>query len=280
MAKTKARKIAKPCARCGEMFEVLPCYIERYKYCSKECRSRRVSKVCKYCGKDFWVHESTTKWGNGTFCSKECKNEYSKEHLIVNKTCCFCGKEFESYKAANQNYCSKECWYNSGSVIKTCDHCNEVIKVRKSKHDARNKTYCSYDCYRAGQIKQQDVICDFCGNKLTRTPSRIYPHNYCNVECQHEYAKKRVAKICEQCNTEYEIKTSRSDLTRFCSQDCKAKWQSENRCGENNFLFNSVSMPCDHCGDTIFVPPSDLTIKLKHFCSRACTCAYYSVNLS
>lgn len=67
----------KLCKGCGKAFEVKPS-LDRIKYCSQQCKqqAKRVTLVCRQCGKNWWTWKSQTiipgRPGAGQFCSKAC----------------------------------------------------------------------------------------------------------------------------------------------------------------------------------------------------------------
>lgn len=123
----KTKKIECNCLYCGKKFSVLKSAVEKWgagKYCSIECRvnsqkgttriSKKVSRICLTCGKEFFVKPKTVKAGGGKYCSRGCtiigsrgenynientdrkSGEYSEWRRMVYKrdnwTCQKCGK--------------------------------------------------------------------------------------------------------------------------------------------------------------------------------------------
>lgn len=82
-----------------------------------------MNKKCEFCGKDFEVNNSRTK-----YCSRECcreadkknkREKYAKEYGIGEKHICLrCGKEYKT-KSAKSRFCSHSCsniWSARGRV--------------------------------------------------------------------------------------------------------------------------------------------------------------------
>ena len=92
-----------------------------FKLGPKGCRKtkgRCVKKVCKYCGKEFYV---SITYGKGDYCSKECSNKSKIVHHKPNVICAYCGKPFykkpSQIKLSKEHCCSKECMGKLRSVI-------------------------------------------------------------------------------------------------------------------------------------------------------------------
>jgi hypothetical protein len=107
--------VIQTCQFCGKEFQ-FPKYrvgLGYGKYCSIECKNKgikhprkeRTEKICRRCGKAFYVLPSQLKRENGagTYCSWEC---YCPPTI---KKCLECGKEFRAYLSSGQKYCSKFC---------------------------------------------------------------------------------------------------------------------------------------------------------------------------
>lgn len=77
-----------------------------------------IEKICKTCGKTFYVKPW---YGKGMFCSKECADIAKIVNHTPNVTCAYCGKSF--YKKPSQiarnkvHCCSKECMGNLRRII-------------------------------------------------------------------------------------------------------------------------------------------------------------------
>ncbi len=74
------------CKICGKKFLWRKSRLKYYstECCSKKCagiaRRNRVKKICKNCGKEFEIKESSTvrKYPRGVYCSPDCYHEYSQ----------------------------------------------------------------------------------------------------------------------------------------------------------------------------------------------------------
>ena len=104
-----------------------------------EYQKGKNKRICKYCGKVFYVY--TYDYRKRKFCSMEC---YHKSCTNANsdkweiRTCPTCGKKIKSYKSNPQKYCSVECqYYNRSKVI-----------LKKSDY----KTYFKSRCVVCGKL--------------------------------------------------------------------------------------------------------------------------------
>ncbi len=66
---------------------------------------------------------------------------------MIFKTCKYCGKEFRTYAAADQTFCSRECYrkYAKGeTVTKKCEYCGKPFQVKATWGSF--KRFCSSQC--------------------------------------------------------------------------------------------------------------------------------------
>lgn len=69
----KIKLVKVVCARCGSIFECLPCHAKIKKFCNRACfRVKPVERKCRFCGKRFWSKPSAVRRGSGLYCSKQC----------------------------------------------------------------------------------------------------------------------------------------------------------------------------------------------------------------
>jgi len=119
----------------------------------KAKRRPKVLRICRECGKEFFIHQSHVDQGGGIFCSRRCSGiSNSKTRPPVVRKCKLCGKEFQTRKSRINDgrgvFCSKECSYKGrgrrkpeqrGSLV--CKLCGKVF-VGKTKR----QVYCSGKC--------------------------------------------------------------------------------------------------------------------------------------
>jgi len=135
----------------------------------------KVKRVCKECGKEFFVKPSMVKNGRGNYCSKECMGKsYSKLRTGSSNPswsggklkclCKECGKEFfvqaNLVKRGYGIYCSKECMCKSyskirgkfhpswkdGMQLQICERCGKQFMVQKRLIKCGFGRFCSNKC--------------------------------------------------------------------------------------------------------------------------------------
>ena len=197
----------------------------------------KVRRICKWCGKEFYVIPSVAKNGRGTFCSRECASKWRSKNLIGDKNptynkaklnCKYCGKPFfvPQSRVETAKYCSRDCknkWQSdhlSGEnsvhykerIKTTCSFCGKDIYVRTSLIAKEFGNFCSTEC--AGKWRSEHL----CGGN--------------NANWQNKITKM----VCKCCGKEFYVKESilKRGRGKFCSKECYDKWQSENLSGENS----------------------------------------------
>lgn len=80
------RRIEQTCIGCGKTFYAQPNQVERITgdgmYCSRECRRKRMEKVCGWCGGSFEIQVCQERWGMGKFCSKKCYSAWQSKNIV------------------------------------------------------------------------------------------------------------------------------------------------------------------------------------------------------
>ena len=100
----KGIRIKKVCQFCGKVFYIIPARQRASgkfagKYCSRECSDKgragsgstrwqgdNIKRVCKTCGKIFFVRPSKLKNSRGKFCSRRCNSIYVMKHMKMENT--------------------------------------------------------------------------------------------------------------------------------------------------------------------------------------------------
>ena len=100
----KGKRIKKVCQFCGKEFYIIHARQKQAgkfagKYCSRECSDKgragsgstrwqgdNIKRVCKTCGKIFFVRPSKLKNDRGKFCSRRCKSIYVMKHMKIKNT--------------------------------------------------------------------------------------------------------------------------------------------------------------------------------------------------
>jgi hypothetical protein len=189
--------------KCGCVFEVTKSVIKKGggKYCSKECTSRQVARICEFCGQEFYTFQSEVSRGGGKYCSKECGHQSKKNP--VERICLYCGEKF----------------FVTKSVVK----------------DGRGK-YCSQKC--CDKDRTSIEFCLVCGKKFNvcRSVKKTGRGLFCSKKCLGISLRNKVEVSCRQCNKLFSVKPSvtKKGSGKFCSKDCHDAWRSENIRGENS----------------------------------------------
>lgn len=108
-----------PCPICGKPMhrqskKCRECYIKE-----KVKPENYINKTCPVCKKQFIVHISQIKRGQGKYCSRTCARSGSptRKRNRLTVSCCICGKKFEKHRSEikknimDKHFCSPECWY-------------------------------------------------------------------------------------------------------------------------------------------------------------------------
>ena len=127
----KNMKVKRICKICGKGFYVYPYRVKRGegKFCSLKCsgkqKSQKIKRICEICGKEFFVIPSTIKRGGGRFCSYKCMGKWESNNRR--------GKNSYGWKG--------------GRVEQVCKNCGKrfLVKVYRLKLKDRVK-FCSVEC--------------------------------------------------------------------------------------------------------------------------------------
>lgn len=64
--------------------------------------------------------------------------------------CKYCNNDFYHYTFDTQEFCSKECYYNSVRLLRpivNCDVCNKEFQTRYGQKKRNDLNFCSRECY-------------------------------------------------------------------------------------------------------------------------------------
>ena len=124
-------------------------------------------RICKQCGKEFYVVPSQVKYGGGKFCSSKCFYKWNKgkNHCMwkekIKKICPICKKNFEVYPSLKKiRFCSRKCyekWYSKTKRGKnnanwkpkikcTCKNCGKTFYVYPYRVKDGNGIFCCSRC--------------------------------------------------------------------------------------------------------------------------------------
>ena len=115
--------IISKCHTCNKPLYVSLWRLKKYKsfYCSKDCIKLPILRICKYCGKEFFITPKQIGQGNGIFCSRLCFSKNQTKEGIVECVCNICSSTFKIAKSVIKKgggkYCSRECYRKSISGI-------------------------------------------------------------------------------------------------------------------------------------------------------------------
>lgn len=103
------KRITIICKFCGKDFEVSKSG-KNQKFCSIDCleaswNAKKIVKICSVCGQEYIVFS----WEIKKFCSPKCYHTSRKGKNIELRKCVFCGKNFCEVKSSSKKYCSLVC---------------------------------------------------------------------------------------------------------------------------------------------------------------------------
>ncbi len=184
--------------------------------------------------------------------------------------CVTCGNVFDRKpcKVKDKNYCSKECWYNSGATrparrtgeYKTCSICGKEIYVIQSRLVGHKNYYCSTKC-KGIASRAPLKICAFCGKEFYVRGNET-KRKYCSRQCSANSRKKGKIIKCEWCGKEvYKPKSHLDNIkNHFCSLKCANEYQGRNK----------VEYRCKTCGKIFRWSKSRVTQANPTYCTVEC----------
>ena len=188
MARKEKIGIYKPCEICGKEFYIIPHYIGKKKYCSKECKNKSLENGininCEECNKEFYIEKCNI--GKRKYCSQECYREnyipYNKGSRNIITICVICNKEFKPKPRQRKDIkcCSPECLHQRKLLInKGREHSEEARlnnRLRNIGKEGYNKGY-------RGGVYKNCIICD---KEYYVDKSRDKNSKYCSRECSFD----------------------------------------------------------------------------------------------
>ena len=223
------------CKSCGKEFKSAK---SDAMFCSRECSGKkrrvRVTRTCKYCGKNVEVSLSKSQRQDVFYCNQKCRTEDLKTLMKGNR---------------NPNY---------NRVKYKCDGCGKEIMVIPYQLENQKYVFCSNNCYKTnigkyfsginnGNYSEEvETTCSVCGKNFKRKPGQLkYKRHYCSRQC-YMNAKERTeinGKIevsCDHCGKKFKIYQSRKNIVKhiYCSMECRNIHQGKLYRGENHPRYN------------------------------------------
>lgn len=178
----------------------------------------------------------------------------------MQKTCQYCGKEYEDRPSRRVKYCSRQCaWADHNVKIECiCEQCGKHFYVVKSKSIGRK--YCSQECTGIASNTHIELVCQNCGKLFKEKAYRIGA-KYCSSKCYGEAKSRRMDCKCLVCGKPFTRSASRTKygFGKYCSVECR------NKAG-----FRQVERSCAVCGKSFMRRPSVATENLGIYCSNEC----------
>jgi len=141
-----------------------------------------------------------------------------------------------------------------------CNNCSSTFEILKCRIENGKGKYCSKECKDEAERHDIEVLCDWCGESMTRQKGRLQDLMFCGNKCRAEYQKDncRVRKECLCCGSEFEVVESllKYDPRDYCSRECFSNDHTYTR-------------ECGNCGDNVEVKESR-NKKEDIFCSLDC----------
>lgn len=222
-------------------------------YCSSDCKTVDLTRICKYCGNDFLVEKRSRKT---IYCSKKCaishnntlgkmgknapKNKDKYTHEVI---CNNCGVSFNvsdhKYNNNKEFYCTKEC-YNNNILNKSekniCKHCTKEFIVTTN-----NKIFCNENCMKEYYIENHSKVleCKYCGTKFNRRLGNILDnqkYTFCSKECERFFRLNASSSIEANGSTYIAFRDKLSKMSEYL------KWREE--------VLKKYNDRCAICGST------------------------------
>lgn len=204
-------KIKRRCLNCGKEFFTKSSLVKsgkRGKYCSRKCffehhrgnkvynwKGGKIKKICKNCGKEFGIKPCQEKYGEGKYCSFNCRVEYKRKIKLQNIK-----EKEERKKLREEKRILKEKIKKEKRIKKFLLKMIEIEKKLK-KH---NK-----------DIELKIVKCDNCGKEIQISSYKFKTHrrHFCNSKCYAKWKKKNsIGKLNN--NWKGGVKSSENDKIR------------------------------------------------------------------
>jgi 5-methylcytosine-specific restriction endonuclease McrA len=113
------------CEVCGESYKVPESRIGRSSYCSKKCRTKKLTDTCDHCGREFEVKRCNK--GRFRFCGRECEGAFKSRKLS--------GSNAPNWKGGTDLYYGAN-WQEARRVVRNrdCFRCQRC-GTHEDEHD-------------------------------------------------------------------------------------------------------------------------------------------------
>ena len=159
----------------------------------------KIERICKTCGKHFWVYESSLLCSNssGNFCCRKCYNEHMKtltgeknhHYTSIMVKCANCGKEFKRVPShANENknqFCSWKC---------KCEYHHNYIEGEKNCNwiGGHAKYKGNFDTVKKKYFRKIN-FCFVCG-----THKNVHIHHIIPYNISHDNSLENLIPVCSK----------------------------------------------------------------------------------
>ncbi len=212
-------------------------------------QSRKVKRICQYCGKEFIIYRAWLRGGKaGKYCSRSCSAKAQPRiSSRVKLICEECGKEYEvkNYRKDTSRFCSFKCLHKF--IHRT--NKGENHPFWKGGISKRNRH--KLQKWRDEILKRDNYKCIKCGSSHNLQVHHIlpyseYPDKRFDIDngvtlCDKCHAKEHsdnlknfilkerklsgVYKKCLVCSKDYYVIPSQINTSKFCSIECKIESQ-------------------------------------------------------
>lgn|GEM_PF-941619 len=172
-------------------------WINEMKYCSSECRSRKVILNCSQCNKE--ITKTVHKVKKHNYCNNNCKIESTKRRITI--TCVVCGNSKELPISVIKKGWGKCC-------SPKCFHTSRIGIYRGEKCPAWKGGFCSltkivrgsleYKLWRKAILKRDNYSCQICGDTKSEFNVDHYPKSLAQLLSENKIKTTEEASICNK----------------------------------------------------------------------------------
>lgn len=236
-----------------------------------------VRRICKTCGKEFFVSPSDLKHG-ANYCCRHCGYISPERNAKLSQSIKQAWQEPDKRAAmltGIEGRSDNPAWRNAAHFQKGPAHPKYLGNKRARLTEVGRY---QYKLWRIAVLKKDDYTCQACGVRGGRLiahhkePWAKHPELRYDVgngislcpachDKAHNRVQKPLSRTCPQCGKSFPLARSRQ---RFCSHAC---YIASKR--------NGTTTPCPTCGSPVYRTPSQRKTGQYHFCSNSCREAWY-----